>query len=107
MFYEFIKESRAFSASILCEDTPLTFIGRFGFKSGRDTDKLAGVTYRIGETGSPVVTRTRSHPEVKVSKEVDMERTILMGATAADASATVHEPRLPPSVKRGPPPRRP
>jgi flavin reductase (DIM6/NTAB) family NADH-FMN oxidoreductase RutF len=38
--HEFIKESRVFTASVLCEETPLTFIGRFGFKSGRDTDKL-------------------------------------------------------------------
>jgi flavin reductase (DIM6/NTAB) family NADH-FMN oxidoreductase RutF len=34
--HEFIKESKAFTASVLCEDTPLSFVGRFGFKSGRD-----------------------------------------------------------------------
>ena len=83
--HEFIEESRAFSASILGEDTPLTFIGRFGFKSGRDTDKLAGVTYRIGETGSPVVTENATaFLEVKVSKEVDMgTHTIFIGSIVA------------------------
>ncbi len=34
--HELIKASKVFAASVLCEETPLTFIGRFGFKSGRD-----------------------------------------------------------------------
>ncbi len=33
--HEFIKESGVFTASILSQDTPLSFIGHFGFKSGR------------------------------------------------------------------------
>ena len=33
--HELIKGSRAFGASILSKDTPLSFIGRFGFKFGR------------------------------------------------------------------------
>ncbi len=32
--HESVKQSRAFSASVLCQDTPLTLIGRFGFRSG-------------------------------------------------------------------------
>ena len=32
---EFIKESKVFGVSILAQDTPLNFIGQFGFKSGR------------------------------------------------------------------------
>ena len=43
--YEFITDSRVFTASVLCQATPLSFIGNFGFKSGRDTDKLAGINY--------------------------------------------------------------
>jgi len=52
--HEYIKASRAFSAAVLCTATPLQYIGGFGFKSGRDTDKLKGVNYKIGQTGSPV-----------------------------------------------------
>jgi len=52
--HEFIRDSGAFSVSVLSQDTPLSFIGRFGFKSGRDVDKFDGVNYRIGETESPV-----------------------------------------------------
>ena len=43
--HQFIKESKVFTASVLCQSTPLSFIGHFGFKSGRDMDKLEGINY--------------------------------------------------------------
>jgi flavin reductase (DIM6/NTAB) family NADH-FMN oxidoreductase RutF len=36
--HEFIKDSQAFTVSMLAQDTPLDFIGRLGFKSGRETE---------------------------------------------------------------------
>lgn len=45
----------SFSVSVLEEDVPMTFIGRFGFKSGRETDKFDGVRYETGELCVPVV----------------------------------------------------
>lgn len=79
--WQFIKESRVFAASVLSRDTPLTFIGRFGFKSGRDTDKLAGVNYKIGETGAPVVLEyATAYIEAMVTKEMDVgTHTIFVG----------------------------
>ncbi|MFC2032334.1 rubredoxin [Chloroflexota bacterium] len=79
--HDFIKSSRVFTASVLCQDTPLSFIGRFGFKSGRDIDKLEGVKYEIGETKTPVVTENAvSYIEAKVTKEVDVgTHTIFIG----------------------------
>ena len=50
--WDYIHASKAFSASALQTETPLSFIGQFGFKSGRDMDKLAGVNYKTGVTGS-------------------------------------------------------
>jgi rubredoxin/flavin reductase (DIM6/NTAB) family NADH-FMN oxidoreductase RutF len=43
--HEFISASKVFTASILSRDTPLSFIGHFGFKSGREVDKLKDVNY--------------------------------------------------------------
>jgi flavin reductase (DIM6/NTAB) family NADH-FMN oxidoreductase RutF/rubredoxin len=79
--WEFIKESRVFAASVLCQDTPLTFIGRFGFKSGRDTDKFEGINYKIGETGAPVVLDNAvSYLEARVKQEMDAgTHTIFLG----------------------------
>ena len=52
---EFIKESGAFSVSVLHQDTPANIFGRFGYKSGRDFDKLEGMHVQYGETGVPIV----------------------------------------------------
>lgn len=71
--HEYIKESGVFTASALCQDTPLSFIGNFGFKSGRDINKFEGINYKIGKTEAPVVTDyTVAYMEVKVTKEVDV-----------------------------------
>jgi len=53
--HDCILQSKAFSISILGKDTPMKFIGKWGFRSGRDVDKFEGTGYRIGSTGSPVV----------------------------------------------------
>ena len=71
--HEFIRDSRVFAASILSQDTPLSFIGNFGFKSGRDIDKLAQVSYKTGKTGAPIVLdHTLGYLEVRVINEVDV-----------------------------------
>jgi len=79
--WEFIKESGVFAVSVLCEDTPLSFIGHFGFKSGRDADKFKGFHYKIGQTQAPVVLdNTVSYIEAKVTKEMDVgTHTIFVG----------------------------
>jgi ferric-chelate reductase [NAD(P)H] len=79
--WEFIKESKVFVASVLCQDTPLTFIGRFGFKSGRDIDKLDGVNYKTGETGAPIVLDNAvAYLEARVNQEIDVgTHTIFIG----------------------------
>jgi len=70
--HEFIKDSRAFTVSILAQDTPLDFIGKFGFKSGRETDKLRGINYKIGQTGAPLVLdNALAYLEAKVISEAD------------------------------------
>jgi flavin reductase (DIM6/NTAB) family NADH-FMN oxidoreductase RutF/rubredoxin len=53
--YELIKSSGKFTVSILREDAPMTFIGLFGFKSGRTVDKLKDTKTRPGLTGVPII----------------------------------------------------
>ena len=79
--HEFIKESKVFAASVLCQETPLAFIGQFGFKSGRDTDKFKGIHYKTGETGAPIVIDNAvSYLEAKVTREMDVgTHTIFVG----------------------------
>jgi len=54
--HEYITKSGVFAVSVLDQDTPMTFIGLFGFKSGRDTDKLSQANYKKNVTGAPLVT---------------------------------------------------
>lgn len=44
-----IKKTNKFAISILSEASSPSLIGTFGFKSGRDTDKFARVSYEIKE----------------------------------------------------------
>jgi len=53
--HEFVKESKVFTISILSKETSMVFIGRFGFRSGRELDKFKGLDYKVGLTGAPVV----------------------------------------------------
>jgi flavin reductase (DIM6/NTAB) family NADH-FMN oxidoreductase RutF/rubredoxin len=79
--HEFIEESKTFVVSVLSQDTPLSFIGHFGFKSGRDVDKFEGINYKIGETHTPVVTdNALAYLEAKVVQKVDVgTHTIFIG----------------------------
>jgi len=54
--HEYIVKSGQFGVSVLDESTPMKLIGLFGFKSGRDVDKLAMCKYKKGITGCPLVT---------------------------------------------------
>jgi ferric-chelate reductase [NAD(P)H] len=83
--HEYIKASQVFSASVLCEATPLPYIGGFGFKSGRDVDKTKGVNYKIGQTGSPIfLDNATAYLEAEVIRDVDIgTHTIFIGRIVA------------------------
>ena len=83
--HEFIKETGVFSVAVLCQATPLTYIGGFCFKSGRDTDKLENKTYKIGETKAPIfLDHATAYLEAKVIKDVDVgTHTIFIGEIIA------------------------
>jgi flavin reductase (DIM6/NTAB) family NADH-FMN oxidoreductase RutF len=83
--HEFIMDSRVFTASVLCEATPLPFIGNFGFKSGKDSDKLKGINYRTGETKAPIFTdNAAAYLEAEVIQDVDVgTHTLFIGRIVA------------------------
>jgi flavin reductase (DIM6/NTAB) family NADH-FMN oxidoreductase RutF/rubredoxin len=68
-----IKQTNAFSVSILHKETPSEMIGRFGYKSGKDTDKLEGMKVIYGETGVPIVLNdTMAYMECRVTQTIDL-----------------------------------
>ncbi len=77
-----IKESGLFAVSVLPEETPISLIGQFGFKSGRDVDKFETIRYETTENGIPYLTEDDSlaYIEAKVIQEVDANtHTIFIG----------------------------
>ena len=70
--HEFIKESKVFTVSILSKNTPMQFIGLFGFKCGRDINKFENLNYNIGKTGAPIVMdNTIGYVECEVKGSMD------------------------------------
>ncbi len=79
--HEFIKNSNVFAISILSKDAPPRLIGGFGFKSGRDVDKFAGLNYRLGTNGCPILEEHMvGYLEGRVTEELDAgTHTIFVG----------------------------
>lgn len=54
--HEYITKSKVLTASVLAKETPMQFIGRFGFKSGKDYDKFQEeLNYKFGITEVPII----------------------------------------------------
>jgi len=70
--HELIMTSGVFAVSVLEQDTPLEFIGRFGFRTGRNYDKFSKTRFHDGATGCPLLDEhTLAHVEARVRTAVD------------------------------------
>ncbi len=71
--HEFIRKSKVFTVSILAKETPMEFIGKFGFKSGKEIEKFKEVNHKVGVTGAPVVmVNTIGYLEAEVINSLDV-----------------------------------
>ncbi len=53
---ELIEKSGKFAMSAISQDAPFEFLGKFGFRSGRDVNKFENVEHITSASGIPVVT---------------------------------------------------
>jgi flavin reductase (DIM6/NTAB) family NADH-FMN oxidoreductase RutF/rubredoxin len=92
--HQFISESKVFTASVLSTDTPMTFIGKWGFKSGRDIDKFEDTNYKVGSSGAPIVLDyALAYIEAEVEKSMDVgTHTIFIGRVVDCAVVADGEP---------------
>lgn len=82
----FITKSKVFAVSVLEQEVDMKFIGRFGFKSGRDEDKFKGVNYKIGVTGSPIIIENSlAYIEAEIIKAIDAGTHTLFIGKVVDA----------------------
>jgi len=93
--HKYIADSSVFAVSVLAESTPLEFIGRFGFRSGRDIDKFEQVEFKIGQTGAPIVLdNATSYIEAKVLHAIDVgTHTLVIGKITA--CQTIDDSKIP------------
>ncbi|PNX49036.1 MAG: High molecular weight rubredoxin [Thermoplasmata archaeon M11B2D] len=79
--HEYINKSKVFTVSILDKKTPLTLIGTFGFKSGRDIDKFKNIKFKSGTSHVPIVLdNTLGYLEANVIDTIDVgTHTIFVG----------------------------
>lgn len=84
--HEFILASRAFAVNVLNQDTDMVFIGRFGFRCGRDIDKFEGIKFHLSQKGNPVLDEHNiAFVEVEVEQEVDVGTHTLFIGPVTDA----------------------
>ncbi len=75
--YELIARSGYFSLNILAEGQE-DIARHFGFRSGRDTDKLQGIAWHKGEkTGAPILDDVSAWVECRVIKSIEVGDHIL------------------------------
>lgn len=94
--HEIIQKSHVFAAMPLEQKTDLPFIGRFGFRTGRNFDKFSGIQIMRSSLGLPIVQEhTLSFIEVKVEKEVDVgTHTVFIGTVQDAKCTTLHKEPL-------------
>jgi flavin reductase (DIM6/NTAB) family NADH-FMN oxidoreductase RutF/rubredoxin len=84
--HELISQSQIFAVSALSKNTPLKFIGGFGFRSGREIDKFEGVNFKIGKTGTRIVLdNSIAYLEAEVIDEIEVGTHTLFIGRVVDA----------------------
>jgi ferric-chelate reductase [NAD(P)H] len=84
--HEYVESSGVFSVSVLSKKTPMKFIGRFGFRSGRDFDKFDGINFKTGKAGAPIVLdNVIAYVEARVVEKMDVATHTLFVGEVVDS----------------------
>ncbi len=89
-----IRESGCFTASVISEKADFSLFKRFGFQSGRDTDKFADYgAVRRAENGTLIVTEgTCAWISAKVEQAIDLGTHMLFIAEVTDMDVLGGDP---------------
>jgi len=82
-----VERSGAFALHLLGEEH-LEWVWRFGLVSGRDADKIIGLTVTAAATGSPVLTEALAWLDCRVEARLETgDRTVYLAEIVASANA--------------------
>lgn len=92
---ELMQKSKKVNIAVLAQDAEFLLIGKFGFRTGRDYNKLEDTMYITGENGIPIITESAvSYIECNVLQEIDCSSHILFVLEAQEASVLNNKPAL-------------
>jgi flavin reductase (DIM6/NTAB) family NADH-FMN oxidoreductase RutF len=63
--HDLIRESRIFAINVLTGDQ-VDLGKRFGYKSGREVDKFAGLEHKTAKTGAPILPQAYAYFDLKL-----------------------------------------
>ncbi len=71
--HDIIKQSGVMNINCLSTDAPFSVFENFGFKSGKDCDKFAGIDFTRSENGLPVLSKyINAFMSLKVEQYIDL-----------------------------------
>ncbi len=80
------SKSGVFTVSVMDQEAPMTFLGRFGFKSGRDLDKFEGIDFKTGKNGAPIVLEhALAYFEADIANTLDLGTHLLLVGKVTEA----------------------
>ena len=86
-----MKKSKKVNISVLAQDADMLLIGKFGFRSSKDFNKLEGTDYVLGKNDIPVVTQATSS---NVINEIDCGTHTIFVLEAEEAKIISDKPVL-------------
>ncbi len=93
--HDLIKESGIFAINVL-DGTQAELGKRFGYKSGRQVDKLAGLEWTTAATGAPILPQAYAYLDLKLKNTFTAgDHTLFVGEVVA---AKILHPQVQPLV---------
>ena len=93
--HDMILKNHAFNLSIIGQSAGFELFERFGFHTGRDTDKFAGFDQPRSITGIPYITKgTTAWMSGWVEQAIDLGTHTLFIAAVTDAEKLANEPTM-------------
>lgn len=90
-----MKKSKKVNISVLSQDADMLLIGKFGFRSSKDFNKLEGTEYIMGKNNIPVITKaTSSYIEANIINEIDCGTHTIFVLEAEEAKILTNKPVL-------------
>lgn len=88
-----MKKSKKVNLSVLSNEADMLLIGKFGFRSSKDYNKLENTEYKIGNNNIPVITeKAVSYIEANVIDEIDLTTHTIFVLEANEAEIISNKP---------------